>query len=155
MRGWEVGALIGGRLALAGADVSFVARGAHLAALREYGLTIESAELGDTHLRAVTDRRSGANRRDRFRHSGSETVGHRSSGEFHQTAWGGPDTAVLSLQNGVVKDEILRREFGSTAVMGGVAYLASAISRPGVIRQTGTLQKIVLGGIRRPNICPG
>jgi 2-dehydropantoate 2-reductase len=57
----------------------------------------------------------------------------------------GPDTAVLSLQNGVIKDDILRREFGAAAVMGGVGYVATHISRPGVIRQTGTLQRLLVG----------
>jgi 2-dehydropantoate 2-reductase len=52
---------------------------------------------------------------------------------------------VLSLQNGVIKDDILRREFGDAAVMGGVGYVATTISKPGVIRQTGTMQRIVLG----------
>jgi 2-dehydropantoate 2-reductase len=57
----------------------------------------------------------------------------------------GSHTAVLSLQNGVIKDDILRREFGDAAVMGGVTYLATNIARPGVIRQTGTMQRFVLG----------
>jgi 2-dehydropantoate 2-reductase len=57
----------------------------------------------------------------------------------------GPNTAVLSLQNGVLKDDILRREFGDAAVMGGVAYVATYIARPGVIHQTGTMQRIVIG----------
>ncbi|HET7159404.1 MAG TPA: 2-dehydropantoate 2-reductase, partial [Burkholderiales bacterium] len=54
-------------------------------------------------------------------------------------------TAVLSLQNGVVKDDILRRHFGEAAVMGGVAYVATRIDEPGVIGQTGTLQRLVVG----------
>jgi 2-dehydropantoate 2-reductase len=57
----------------------------------------------------------------------------------------GPQTAVLSLQNGVIKDDILRREFGERAVMGGVGYVATHIARPGVIHQTGTLQRMVFG----------
>jgi 2-dehydropantoate 2-reductase len=57
----------------------------------------------------------------------------------------GPNTAVVSLQNGVLKDEVMRREFGDAAVMGGVTYLATNIARPGVIRQTGTMQRIVIG----------
>jgi 2-dehydropantoate 2-reductase len=57
----------------------------------------------------------------------------------------GPGTAVLSLQNGVTKDDILRRVFPPEKVMGGVAYVASYISRPGVIHQTGAMQRIVVG----------
>jgi 2-dehydropantoate 2-reductase len=57
----------------------------------------------------------------------------------------GTETGVLSLQNGVIKDDILRRELGEAAVMGGVGYVATTVSRPGVIHQTGTMQRIVLG----------
>jgi 2-dehydropantoate 2-reductase len=57
----------------------------------------------------------------------------------------GPDTGVISLQNGVIKDDILRRELGEAPVMGGVGYVATHISRPGVIHQTGTMQRVVLG----------
>ncbi len=57
----------------------------------------------------------------------------------------GPHTAVVSLQNGVIKDDILRRALGAPAVMGGVGYVATCISRPGVIQQTGTMQRCVIG----------
>jgi 2-dehydropantoate 2-reductase len=56
-----------------------------------------------------------------------------------------PGTGVLSLQNGVIKDDILRRELGEEPVMGGVCYVATTISRPGVILQTGTMQRVVIG----------
>jgi 2-dehydropantoate 2-reductase len=56
-----------------------------------------------------------------------------------------PHTAVLSLQNGVVKDDILRNVFGGQALMGGVAYVGTSIARPGVIRQVGPMQRIVFG----------
>src|SRR5690606_10191353 len=54
-------------------------------------------------------------------------------------------TAVLSLQNGVTKDDVLRREFGPEAVIGGVTYVATRIVRPGVIGQTGSMQRVVVG----------
>ena len=57
----------------------------------------------------------------------------------------GPQTAVLSLQNGVTKDDILRGQFGADAVMGAVAYVATHLARPGVIHQTGPMQRFVLG----------
>jgi 2-dehydropantoate 2-reductase len=57
----------------------------------------------------------------------------------------GPRTGVLSLQNGVVKDDILRRVFDPAQVMGGVCYVATHIARPGVIEQVGTMQRIVVG----------
>src|SRR3546814_13042076 len=55
------------------------------------------------------------------------------------------ETALLSLQNGVIKDLILKARFGDKAVLGGVGYVATAITRPGVIGQTGSLQKITIG----------
>jgi len=139
-----VGGFIGARLAQAGCDVAFVARGAHLAAMRENGLKIESP-LGDIHLRKVrvTDDPS--------------TLGPVDIVLFAVKLWDteaaarsiaplvGPDTGVLSLQNGVTKDDILRRVFGERAVMGGVGYMATTISRPGVIHQTGTMQRMVFG----------
>jgi 2-dehydropantoate 2-reductase len=57
----------------------------------------------------------------------------------------GPQTAVISLQNGVTKDDILRAAFGENAVIGAVAYVATHLARPGVIHQTGTMQRLVLG----------
>jgi 2-dehydropantoate 2-reductase len=57
----------------------------------------------------------------------------------------GPDTGIVSFQNGVQKDDILRGVFGDKAVMGGVGYIATAIARPGVIKHTGTMQRLVFG----------
>ena len=57
----------------------------------------------------------------------------------------GPETAVLSLQNGVIKDDILRGELGAGNLMGGVAYVGTSIARPGVIRQVGALQRLLFG----------
>ena len=140
-----VGGFFGGRLAHAGFDVSFIARGAHLAAMREHGLTIENEPQGNIHVptvRAVED---------------PAALGPVDLVIVSVKLWDteaaarairplvGPGTGVLSLQNGVIKDDILRREYGEAAVMGGVAYVATQVSRPGVIRQTGTMQRIVLG----------
>jgi 2-dehydropantoate 2-reductase len=139
-----VGGLIGARLAHAGCDVSFVARGAHLAAMREHGLKLES-QVENVHLRKVrvTD--------------DPGTLGPVDLIVFSVKLWDteaaarsilpliGPDTGVISLQNGVVKDDILRPIIGEKALMGGVAYMGTAIARPGVIQHTGTVQRIVFG----------
>ncbi len=139
-----VGGLIGARLAQAGCDVSFVARGAHLAAMRDHGLKLESP-VGNVHLPKVrvTD--------------DPGTLGPVDLVVIAVKLWDtgaaaraiaplvGPDTGVLSLQNGVRKDEILRPIFGAKALMGGVAYMGTAISRPGVIQHTGTMQRLVFG----------
>jgi 2-dehydropantoate 2-reductase len=57
----------------------------------------------------------------------------------------GPETGIISFQNGVLKDDTLRELFGADAVMGGVAYMATTIGRPGVIVQTGSMQRMVFG----------
>lgn len=57
----------------------------------------------------------------------------------------GPRTTVVSLQNSVLKDSLLTSAFDPSQVMGGVAYVASTVSRPGVITRTGPLQRLVFG----------
>lgn len=139
-----VGGLIGARLAQAGCDVSFVARGAHLKAMREMGLKLES-QVGEVHLRDVHVTDDPA------------AIGPVDLVIFAVKLWDteaaaramapllGPDTGVISLQNGVRKDDILRPIVGEKRLMGGVAYMGTAISRPGVIHHTGTMQRVVFG----------
>lgn len=140
-----VGGFFGGRLLQAGCDVSFVARGKHLAALRERGLTIENEPQGDIHLPKVqvTDDPSTLGPADLVILSVKLWDTEAAVGAIKSIV--GANTAVLSLQNGVTKDEILRRAFGDAAVMGGVAYVATYVAQPGVIHQTGTMQRIVIG----------
>src|SRR5262249_27373487 len=57
----------------------------------------------------------------------------------------GPATGLISLQNGVHKDDMLRPIIGDRALMGGVAYIGAALARPGVIAQTGPMQRLVFG----------
>ncbi len=140
-----VGGFFGGRLAKAGYDVSFIARGSHLAAMRERGLTIENEPQGNIHLPRVraTDDPASIGPVDLV--ILSVKLWDTEAAAKQVAPLLGPDTAVLSLQNGVIKDDIMRRIFGDKAVMGGVCYVATHISRPGVIHQTGTMQRIVVG----------
>ncbi len=140
-----VGGFFGGRLAHAGYDVSFIARGAHLEALRRDGLTIENAPQGDIHVPKVraTDDPATLGVMDLV--IVSVKLWDTESAAEAIKPMIGPRTGVLSLQNGVIKDDILRRVLGEAAVMGGVGYVATHIARPGVIHQTGTMQRIVLG----------
>ena len=140
-----VGGFFGGRLAHAGCDVTFVARGAHLKAMREHGLTIENAAQGDIHVPrvAVTDDPASIGTVDLVLIAVKLWDTEAAARSVKPIV--GPHTAVLSLQNGVIKDDILRRAFGADAVMGGVGYVATHIARPGVILQTGTLQRLIVG----------
>lgn len=140
-----VGGFYGGRLARAGCDVTFVARGAHLAALRERGLTIENESQGDIHLPAVKATGDPAEAGPVDLVLISVKLWDIEAAARAVKPAVGPHTAVLSLQNGVMKDDVLRREFGEKAVMGGVGYVATHISRPGVIHQTGAIQRMVFG----------
>jgi 2-dehydropantoate 2-reductase len=139
-----VGGGFGAALAKAGADVTFVARGAHLAAMTSQGLKIEGGR-GETHLvptRATDD---------------PKTVGPvdfvlfcvklwdvESAGE-HIRPLVGPDTAVIPLQNGIDAPERLIPILGPRAVMGGVAQISASIVAPGVIRQVGTFMRMLFG----------
>src|SRR4051794_29391855 len=139
-----VGGFFGARLARGGADVSFIARGAHLAAMREHGLAIESTdETFSLPQVKVTD--------------DPATIGKTDLIMFGVKLWDteeaarsllpimGPDTALISFQNGVQKDDLLRPIMGEGAIMGGVAYVGTSISRPGVIAQKGPMQRLVFG----------
>jgi 2-dehydropantoate 2-reductase len=140
-----VGGFYGGRLANSGCDVTFVARGAHLAALRDHGLLIESEAQGNIHVKSVnvTDNPASAGTPDLVIIAVKLWDTAAVAKSIKPIV--GPNTAVLSLQNGVVKDDILRGVFGDRAVMGGVAYVGTHIARPGVINQVGTLQRLVFG----------
>ena len=139
-----VGGFFGGRLANAGYDVSFIARGAHLEAMREHGLTIENGPQGHIHIPRVTatDDPASLGVVDLVVLAVKLWDTEKAARSIRPLV--GPNTAVVSLQNGVIKDDILRRAFGD-AVMGGVGYVATHISRPGVIRQTGTMQRVIVG----------
>ena len=140
-----VGGFFGGRLARAGYDVTFIARGSHLKAMRENGLTIENEAQGDIHVPNVKATADAA------------SIGPVDLVVLSVKLWDteaaaatiaplvGPNTGILSLQNGVIKDDILRRHFGPERVMGGVGYVATHIARPGVIRQVGTMQRVIVG----------
>jgi 2-dehydropantoate 2-reductase len=140
-----VGGFFGGRLAHAGYDVGFIARGAHLAAMRERGLVIESAAHGDIRIPKVraTDDPASLGPVDFVILSVKLWDTEAAIRQMRPMLKAG--TAVLSLQNGVIKDDILRRELGQAPVIGGVCYVATTIARPGVILQTGPMQRVVIG----------
>jgi len=139
-----VGGYFGGRLAQAGFDVTFVARGAHGAALRERGLRLQSGA-GDLHLPQVQVTDDPA------------TAGPVDTVLFGVKLWDTqsaalairpvlkPDTAVISFQNGVVKDDLLRQALGLRHVAGGVAYIAATIGEPGLIVHNGAMARLVFG----------
>jgi 2-dehydropantoate 2-reductase len=130
-----VGGYFGGRLAAAGADVTFLARGAHLDAMRARGLRIDSPK-GDLHLPHVRAESDPA------------AVGPVDVAFFAVKLYDtqgalallpplmGPDTLVIGYQNGVETLGTLTRAVGASHAAGGVSYVSAAIAEPGVIRHT-------------------
>ncbi len=148
-----VGGYFGGRLAAAGADVTFVARGRHLRALQTGGLRIESPK-GNVHLPRVNATGDAA------------TIGpvevvfltvklydNESALQLLPPLLG-PDTVVIPFQNGVESVDLLTRAVGRPHVAGGTAYLAAVIAEPGLIRHT-AMDHLLFGeldGARSPRL---
>jgi 2-dehydropantoate 2-reductase len=140
-----VGGYFGGRLAAAGADVHFLARGAHLDALRTTGLRIESPK-GNLHLPRVDATSNPA------------AIGPADVVFFTVKLYDtesaiaalkpllGADTAVIPFQNGVESVGMLTRAIGSRNTAGGTAYVAAVIAEPGLIRHT-SLDSLFFGEI--------
>jgi 2-dehydropantoate 2-reductase len=139
-----VGGGFGAALAHAGADVTFIARGAHLAAMKSRGLKIDSPR-GNTHLAATkaTDDPKAVGPVDYVLFC-VKLWDVESAGE-HIKPMVGPDTAVITLQNGIDAPERLLPILGDKAVMGGVAQISASITAPGVITQVGTFMRLVFG----------
>jgi 2-dehydropantoate 2-reductase len=139
-----VGGAFGAALAKAGADVTFIARGAHLAAMKDKGLRIEGGR-GETHLvpTQATDDPSTVGPVD-FVLFCVKLWDVESAGE-HIKPLVGPRTAVIPLQNGIDAPERLLPILGANAVMGGVAQISASIVEPGVIRQVGTFMRMLFG----------
>ncbi len=139
-----VGGGFGAALAKAGADVTFIARGAHLAAMKSAGLKILSPR-GDIHLvpTQATDNPADIGKVDVVLFCVKlwdvESAGERIKPLI------GPDTAVIPLQNGIDAAERLIPILGEKAVMGGVAQISASIVEPGVVRQVGTFMRMVFG----------
>jgi 2-dehydropantoate 2-reductase len=148
-----VGGYFGGRLAAAGADVTFLARGAHLEALRARGLRIDSPK-GNLHLPRVKAESDPA------------AVGPADVVFFAVKLYDtegalamlpplvGPQTIVIGFQNGVETVASLTRAVGAAHTAGGVSYVSAVIAEPGVIRHT-AMDHLLFGmpdGSRSPQL---
>jgi 2-dehydropantoate 2-reductase len=139
-----VGGYAGGRLAAAGEDVAFIARGAHLAVIRERGLRIESA-LGDLTISPAEASDDPAALGPADLVIFAVKLYDTESAAQAARALVGPATGVVTLQNGVDSVAVLARVLGPEHVIGGVAHIASTIAAPGLIRHTGTLARLQIG----------
>jgi 2-dehydropantoate 2-reductase len=143
-----VGGYFGARLAQAGHDVAFIARGRHLAAIRERGLVVRSAA-GDIHVaNAVAS-------------DDPKSLGGFDVVIFAVKLWDTETAAaamrpllagggfVIPFQNGVESIERIGAVVGAPQVMGGVAYIAATIAEPGVIAHTGQMARLRFGPVLR------
>ena len=139
-----VGGYYGARLARAGHDVIFIARGAHLEAIRQKGLEIRSPALGDFVARARADQ-------DTMQVGPVDLVLVSVKTYDNPTALPllrpmlGPDTIVITVQNGVDSPEQVAAIAGEDRTLGGTTYIATALEAPGLIVQTGDHRRIVFG----------
>jgi 2-dehydropantoate 2-reductase len=140
-----VGGYFGARLAAAGEDVHFIARGQHLAALRANGLVLKSAN-GDLHLQSVsaTDDPASIGKADIVIFAVKQY--DTESAARLITPLIGADTAAITFQNGLDKDERLRAVLGHRHVMEGAAYIGGAqVASPGVVSHVGKVARIIFG----------
>ena len=141
-----VGGYFGAKLARSGQDVTFIARGAHLEAIRSRGLAIQSAQLGDFVARAPAE-------------SDTAKIGHVDVAIVSVKAYDnatalpmlkpliGPETVVMTLQNGVDSVDDCAAIAGQRQVLGGTTYVATALEGPGLIVQTGVHRSIIFGEV--------
>ncbi|CUV03144.1 2-dehydropantoate 2-reductase [hydrothermal vent metagenome] len=138
-----IGGCYGGLLAQAGNDVTLIARGAHLAAIKEKGLQLIQPEGDFTVAVAATD--------DPSQVGPVELVIF--SVKAHQNSKAvpliepliGEDTTILTIQNGVESAEELGQDYGAERVLPGSAYLLSNITSPGVIKQLSLVPRVAFG----------
>jgi 2-dehydropantoate 2-reductase len=144
MAAGAVGGYFGARLAGAGEDVSFIARGAHLAAIKAQGLRVESP-LGNVH---IENAKATADLRDigpvdivlfAVKLWDTELAGEQARALI------GAGTRLITLQNGVDSVERLQPMLGRDHVAGGTTHLATVISAPGVISHTSRFARIRCG----------
>src|SRR6266436_4164465 len=137
------GGYFGAKLARAGEEVTFVARGAHLAAIREHGLRVRSAVEGEWVVRsAAVERVDGLPAAELVLFC-VKSFDTESAAEAIRSVVG-PHTGVLSIQNGVDNEDKLARILGPGHVMGGVAQVFATIEAPGVIRHA-LLGRVIFG----------
>ena len=129
-----VGGYYGGMLARAGEDVTFVARGEHLGAILDNGLKVKTAHVGEFTIPAkATEDPHEIGPVDLVLFC-VKTYDTSTAAEMIRPLVG-PDTMVLTLQNGVESPERIGRVIGIEHVIGGTTYVSSKIESPGIIKE--------------------
>lgn len=129
------GGYFGGLLARAGRDVTFIARGATLDALRSRGLTVQSRVEGTFTVDvAATDDAAGVGPVDVVLFCVKTYQTEAAAAAIRPLV--GPDTAILSIQNGIDNEERIADVVGPNAVLGAIAGLSVRTDAPGVVTVT-------------------
>ncbi len=144
-----VGGYFGAKLARAGHEVTFIARGAHLQAIRDRGLAVKSAALGDFTVRARAEQDAALAGPQDLVIVAVKCYDNASALPLLPPMVG-PSTVVLTLQNGVDSVDQVAAVIGRAPVVGGCTYVATALESPGLVVQTGTHRSIVLGEVFDP-----
>lgn len=148
------GAFYGGALARAGAEVTMIARGPHLEAIKSNGLQLKSVLLGDfvVHSAATDD---------------MSTIGAVDLVIFAVKSWGtdaaiasmsgliGDDTVIISTQNGIDSERLLAEAFGAEHVLGCTAVVSAMITEPGAVNQAGGPGSLEIGELNAPQNAEG
>ncbi|MGH8872887.1 MAG: ketopantoate reductase family protein [Acidimicrobiia bacterium] len=148
-----VGGYFGGRLSNAGHEVVVVARGSHLEAIGEAGLRVRSIFGDFTAHPPVSDEPADFGPCDAVLFSVKSFDTEQAVGRIAPLI--GPDTVVVSLQNGIDNEEKIAAALGESHVAGGAAFIFSSIVEPGLIAHTGGPARLLFGemnGDRTPRI---
>ena len=138
-----IGGCYGGLLAQAGNDVTLIARGAHLAAIKEKGLQLIQPEGDFTVAVAATDDPSQVGPVDLVIFSVKAHQNSKAVPLIEPLI--GEDTTILTIQNGVESADELGQDYGAERVLPGSAYLLSNIISPGVIKQLSLVPRVAFG----------
>jgi 2-dehydropantoate 2-reductase len=139
-----MGGYFGGLLARAGEDVTFIARGDHLEAIRKNGLAIKSVLVGDFSIPAkVTDNTHDMGPVDFVLFCVKAYDNAAAADQIRPLI--GPQTVVLSVQNGIDNEQQIGKIVGPEHIVGCVSYVSSTIESPGVIAQMAGPGRIVFG----------
>jgi 2-dehydropantoate 2-reductase len=146
-----IGGYLGARLAQAGEDIIFIARGSHLAAMRDHGLRLESP-LGSIELPQVraTDTPAEAGVVDLVIFAVKLYDSDSAAAAIMPMV--GPKTKVVTLQNGIDSVATLAKHVPRAQIAPGATYISAAVGRPGVIAHAGGNTQLLLGGRNDPVI---
>ena len=142
----SIGGYFGGMLARAGHDVTLIARGEHLDAIRRNGLIMQTQTGQFTVPCSATDQPAQVGAVDLVLLT-TKTY-HNVAAVPQMAPMVGPDTAILCLQNGIDSYRPLVDAFPESAVLPGAAYIEAGRSGPGAVTQAGDIVRIVTGSRR-------